>query len=83
MMVIEHKNRFFREKDASGSIIDYKDCLRGKLELAPQGAALKSLADDYALMVKEGLLYSPRNFEEIMEQCTDIAQKINNSGEYV
>lgn len=80
IMVIEHKNRFFREKDAVGSPIDYKDCLRGKLELVPQGATLKSLVDDYALMVKEGMLYSPRSFDSVIEKCAEISTEINNSG---
>ena len=73
-----HKNVFFREKDSAGSYIDYTAAVRGQLQLVPEGDRLATLADDYARMVDDRLLFeTPPTFESVIERCQDIQQRAN------
>ncbi len=78
--VARHKAMFFPENDAAGKRIDYHVALSGGLRLIPSGEARRILAEDYARMV-EGriLLDDTESFDFLMEQCGDIAKKINSS----
>jgi hypothetical protein len=77
--VARHKSIFFAEKDADGQVIDYEAAIGGKLCLVPEGQALERLAEDYAAMVRDGLLLDDADsFDTIMAHCRviqDIANK--------
>jgi hypothetical protein len=76
--VARHKNIFFREKDGAGAYIDYAAAVRGQLQLVPEGDRLVTLADDYARMVDDRLLFeTPPTFESVIEHCQDIQQRAN------
>ena len=77
--VAEHKSVFFAEKDAYGSKVDYFKAVTGGLQLVPTGAALAALESDYAAMLEDGLLalHQP-SFDEIMEKCRAIQDKVNH-----
>lgn len=78
--VAEHKAWFFQEKDAHGSVIDYKLAVQGRLRLAPEGEALQALATDYAQMREAGvLLDDASSFEELMQSCAGIEARINQA----
>jgi hypothetical protein len=73
-----HKKVFFREKDSAGTYIDYAAAVRGQLQLVPEGDRLATLAEDYARMADDRLLFeSPPTFESIIERCQDIQQRAN------
>lgn len=74
-----HKSVFFREKDASGSWINYQDAVTGGLQLVPTGAALDVLADDYLRMLRDGMLLGDEEtFDDIMGRCADIEVRANS-----
>ena len=76
--VAAHKAMFFREKDASGNWIDYEATVTGGLQLVPVGDSLAVLADDYARMVEDRLLYEEAEpFDVLMDTCQAIAKKAN------
>lgn len=76
--VAEHKSMFFAEKDSNGKKIDYFEATRGSLDLVPQGASRKVLAQDFASMCADGLLASDQpDFDAIMETCAAIQDKVN------
>lgn len=78
--VAGHKAMFFREKDASGSWIDYRTAVAGGLQLVPDGEARAALADDYGKMVEDGLLLDAAEpFEAVMEACASIADRANSA----
>ncbi len=65
--VARHKNAFFREKDASGS-----------LQLVPDGDRLTLLAGDDERMVADGLLFSTAPpFRSLIEHCREIQRRVN------
>jgi hypothetical protein len=73
-----HKNIFFREKDGAETYIDYAAAVRGQLQLVPAGDRLATLADDYARMVDDRLLFEPPpTFESVIERCQNIQQRAN------
>jgi hypothetical protein len=77
-LVVAHKNMFFVEKDQSGVVIDYAECLRGNLRLVPTGTASEVLAEDYAKMAEDGvLLKNPQNFQSLMNECNEIERMVN------
>lgn len=68
LSVVQHKSMFFREKDASGSWIDYEAAVAGELQLVPHGPAYEALADDYGRMLSDGMLLDDEErFEVLME----------------
>ena len=76
--VAAHKAMFFREKDASGNWIDYEAAIAGGLQLVPVGNSLAALADDYARMVEDRLLFEEAEpFDALMDTCQAIADKMN------
>lgn len=76
--VARHKTMFFAEKAADATWIDYGAATCGQLQLAPSGAALDVLADDYRRMAEDGLLAkTPEPFGDLMDRCADIARKAN------
>ena len=76
--VAAHKTVFFREKDASGTWVDYEAAVSGGLELVPTGPSLAALADDYARMVDDGLLLDDAEpFGALMDCCRAIADRAN------
>ena len=76
--VAAHKAMFFREKDASGSWIDYEAAVTGGLQLVPAGDSLAALADDYARMVDDRLLLEEAEpFDVLMDACRAIAEEAN------
>ncbi len=63
-----------------GHRIDYHVAVSGGLRLIPTGEARKTLADDYARMVEGGILPDDtESFDQLMEQCVDIEEKVNAS----
>ncbi len=80
--VARHKAMFFGEKAADRSQIDYAAAVNGGLQLVPAGDAAKTLAEDYARMVDDGLLLEETEpFETLMERCADIATRANSAAE--
>jgi hypothetical protein len=78
--VAKHKAIFFVEKGADGQIIDYEAAIGGQLCLVPEGAALERLAEDYAAMVRDGLLLDDGDpFNTIMDRCRAIQEQANNA----
>lgn len=52
----------------------------GGLRLVPAGEALKTLGDDYARMVADGLLLDDaQSFDALMARCADIVERANRS----
>jgi hypothetical protein len=79
--VARHKGMFFAEKAADRSPVDYGAAVSGSLCLVPVGNALKSLGEDYARMVEDGLLLEDaESFEALMARCADIAARANRAG---
>jgi hypothetical protein len=74
-----HKRWFFSAKDADGQRIDYEAAVRGGLRLVPTGGALTGLEDDYARMVRAGLLEEepPPAFDALMRRCADLERRAN------
>ena len=78
LLVARHKAMFFREKDATGSWIDYKTAVSGNLQLVPQGVAYKALADDYGRMLSDGMLLDDgEHFDDLMGRCAEIEKRAN------
>lgn len=76
--VARHKTMFFAEKAADATWIDYGAATCGQLQLAPSGAALDALADDYRRMAEDSLLATtPEPFGDLMDRCADIARRAN------
>jgi hypothetical protein len=76
--VAAHKSMFFAEKDAARRAIDYHAAVSGGLNLVPEGAARDALAEDYARMVEDGLLFEEAEiFDDLMDRCADIAERAN------
>jgi hypothetical protein len=79
--VARHKSMFFAEKAADRSPIDYTAAVGGGLRLVPAGDALKTIEEDYARMVEDGLLLEDaERFEVLMARCADIAARANRAG---
>jgi hypothetical protein len=79
--VARHKSVFFREKEAQGEPIDYDAAVCGGLQLVPDGAAVRLLADDYAAMIADGLFFGePPSFAEVLERCEAIQVRANLPG---
>ena len=73
-----HKAMFFREKDASGTWIDYEAAVTGDLQLVPLGPAYEALADDYQRMLSDGMLLDDEEqFDDLMAKCADIERRAN------
>ena len=72
------KKIFFREKDARGEIIDYEEAVRGGLKLVPEGDAEAALAEDYAGMVADGLVFeNAPDFGTLVTRCREIQDRAN------
>lgn len=62
--VVKHKKVFF-----SGAHYNYDDCLQGKLCLIPNDNHMKALAQDYRIMINNGMFFeTPPTFEEIIAE---------------
>jgi hypothetical protein len=69
---------FFPEKDSDKLFIDYEKAVAGGLFLVPEHDARAALAEDYALMVNDGLLLGGAEpFDELMEKCGNLAKRAN------
>ncbi len=80
--VARHKAMFFAEKAADREPIDYAAAVKGGLRLVPAGEALKTLSDDYAHMVDDGLLLDDaESFDALLARCAEIADRSNRSGQ--
>ncbi len=76
--VATEKNRFFRERDANGVVIDYCAAVEGNLQLVPTEDAFGQLSEDYQKMIDGGLLLNNDvSFERLVELCCLIEQKAN------
>jgi hypothetical protein len=76
--VARHKAMFFAEKAVDREPIDYAAAVNGGLRLVPAGEALKTLSDDYARMVDDGLLLDDaESFDALMARCAEIADRAN------
>ena len=80
LSVARHKAMFFAEKNARGEWIDYEAAVSGDLQLVPAGAARAVLADDYAGMLADGVLFDESEpFEALMDRCAAIEARVNES----
>ena len=78
LSVARHKSIFFSENDANGERIDYEAAVSGGLQLIPTGSALSELADDYARMLDDRMLFDEdESFDALMERCADIEIRAN------
>lgn len=76
--VASEKERFFREKDPAGVVIDYHTAVEGSLHLVPTGRALDQLREDYQDMLEGGLLLDDAiSFARLMELSRLIEQEAN------
>ena len=76
--VADHKSRFFREKSASGHVVDYQAAVQGALSLVPEGEGRRVLAADYEQMSGSGLLPAEAlSFDEVMTGCAEIEARAN------
>lgn len=77
--VARHKGWFFSMKDDAGAVIDYSPAVSGQLRLIPPaGKRLDDLADDYAQMLKDGLLLdASTSFDQIVARCHEIKARVN------
>jgi hypothetical protein len=79
LSVARHKSMFFREKDSTGSWVDYEAAVSGELQLVPDGPAYRVLSDDYGRMLTDGMLLDDEErFDELMERCADIQRRANS-----
>ena len=78
LSVARHKAMFFSENDARGQRIDYEAAVSGGLQLVPSGTAHSLLADDYARMLADGMLFDENEpFDVLMERCALIEARAN------
>lgn len=78
--VADHKAFFFLEKDAEGSVIDYKSAVTGNLRIVPEGAARDALQEDYAAMIGDGMMLGESlAFSQLMQACSDIQHQVNQA----
>ena len=78
LSVARHKSMFFREKDSSGSWVDYEAAVSGALQLVPDGPAYQVLSHDYDRMLADGMLLDDEEqFDDLMERCADIQRRVN------
>ena len=76
--VARHKSMFFREKDAAGNRIDYVAAVSGDLQLVPEGAFGRGLAEDYGRMLTDGMLLDDgESFEHLMHRCGELQARAN------
>ena len=78
LSVARHKSMFFREKDSTGSWVDYEAAVSGELQLVPHGPAYRVLSDDYGRMLSDGMLFDDEEpFDDLMAKCADIQRRAN------
>jgi hypothetical protein len=78
--VAAHKALFFREKDASGAVIDYYAATSGGLCLVPSAESKRALRDDYAKMIDDGLfLDDVPDFDELMDLSEALESECNTA----
>ena len=78
LSVARHKAMFFSENDARGHRIDYEAAVSGGLQLVPSGVAHSVLANDYARMLDDGMLFDENEpFDVLMERCASIEERAN------
>ena len=78
LSVARHKSMFFREKDSTGSWVDYEAAVSGELQLVPDGPAYRVLSDDYSRMLTDGMLLDDEEqFDDLMARCADIQRRAN------
>ncbi len=76
--VAAEKERFFREKDVHGVVIDYHAAVEGSLQLVPTDGAFDQLSEDYHQMREGGLLLDDAvPFDRLIERCRLIEQAAN------
>ncbi|MCY3660167.1 MAG: nucleotidyl transferase AbiEii/AbiGii toxin family protein [Caldilineaceae bacterium] len=76
--VARHKSMFFREKDTVGNWIDYVAAVSGDLQLVPEGAFGKGLAEDYGRMLTDRMLLDEgESFEDLMCRCGELQARAN------
>ena len=74
------KTMFFVEMTADRTPIDYGAAVNGGLQLVPVDDSARALADDYARMVEDGLLFDDAEpFEVLMAHCADITARANGA----
>ena len=74
--VADHKSLFFREKDASGKLINYHEAISGGLQLVPKGQARVALANDYDNMIHSGMLMdTAESFDSLMMVCNQLEEE--------
>ena len=78
--VADHKSRFFIEKNASGTAIDYRSAVSGSLKIVPEGEARTALEADYTKMIEDRvLLRDPLPFEKLMTACLELERRVNQA----
>lgn len=78
--VARHKSMFLREKDWSGTWVDYHEAVSGGLQLIPEGEMYRVLGEDYESMMSDGLLLDDERFDQLMDRCSDIEGRANKRG---
>ncbi|MCC5860636.1 MAG: nucleotidyl transferase AbiEii/AbiGii toxin family protein [Gammaproteobacteria bacterium] len=78
--VVNHKSRFFIEKDAKGTLIDYSAATTGRLKIVPEGEARNALAEDYAAMLADEVMLSGAPpFDTLLELCGHLETQVNKT----
>lgn len=77
----QHESRFFTEKAADRTPIDYEAAVGGGLQLTPSGEGRAALEQDYARMLEDGLLLGEaETFDELVARCEKFQDKANAGG---
>jgi hypothetical protein len=76
--VAVHKSKFFRETTAGGHEIDYVGAVSGAITLVPAGRLRADVEADYVAMTDTQMFRTPpMPFEELMERCRGLEERIN------
>lgn len=76
--VATHKSWFFREKDSNGSVVDYREAIKGSLQLLPDDDCIFRLKGDFEAMLEAGQFFDDViEFDSLMTRCIEIQAKVN------
>ena len=76
--VADHKNVFFREKNANGRFVDYRRAVAGHLQLVPTGRLRAAVQEDYeAMLATQMFAGTPPTFERLISDCEALQARTN------
>ncbi len=71
-------SEFFSENDSRGEKIDYEAAVLGHIQLVPTGDTCALLAQDYKIMLNDGVLLDDfEPFDSLIAQFAQIESEVN------